>query len=76
MDKFDEKPYKVQPEKLAESIVLERMVKFDKTFKMVMDHVRKMMKISHHDLNRHIYESIMSDKAEPSVLLKYYNELL
>ena len=45
MDKFDEKPYKVQPEKLAESIVLERMVKFDKTFKMGMDHVRKMLKI-------------------------------
>ena len=76
MEKFDEKPYKVQPEKLAESIVLERMVKFDKTFKMVMDHVRKMLKISHRDLSKHIYESIMSPRAEPSVLLKYYNELL
>ena len=36
--KFDDKAYKIQPERLAESIVLERMVKFDKAFKLVMDH--------------------------------------
>ena len=52
------------------------MIKFDKTFKMVMDHVRKMLNISHIDLNKHIEKSIMGNQAEPSPLLKYYNELL
>ena len=52
------------------------MVKFDKTFKMVMEHVRKMLDISHVDLNRHIEKSILGDQAEPSAMLKYYNELL
>ena len=73
--KFDDTAYKTQPEKLAESIVLERMVKFDKTIKLVMDHVRRMMKISNRDLNRHINETILGPKTEPSALLKYYNEL-
>ena len=76
LGKFDDKPYKVKPERLAESIVLERMVKFDKTFKLVMDHVRRMLKISHGDLSKHIDESLMGKKSEPSALLKYYNELL
>lgn len=76
LGKFDEKPYKVSTEKAAESIVLERMVKFDKTFKLVMDHVRRMLKISHRDLNRHIHETMMGDKSEPSATLKFYNELL
>ena len=52
------------------------MVKFDKTFKMVMEHVRKMLNISHHDLNKHIKETIFGKNSEPSALLKYYNELL
>ena len=41
-----------------------------------MDHVRKLMKVSLEDLNRHIQDSIMGEKAEPSALLKFYNELL
>ena len=76
LGKFDDAPYKVKPERLAESIVLERMVKFDKTFKLVMDHVRRQFKISHHDLNKHIEDSIMGKQSEPSAVLKYYNELL
>lgn len=74
--KFDDIAYKKNPEQLAESQTLENMIKFDKTFKMVMDHVRKMLDISHIDLNRHIEKSIMGINAEPSPLLKYYNELL
>lgn len=54
LGKFDDSAYKANPERLAESQTLDRMVKFDKTFKMVMDHVRKLLKISHVDLNRHI----------------------
>ena len=52
------------------------MVKFDKTFKLVMDHVRKQLNISHIDLNRHIESSILGINSEPSPMLKYYNELL
>jgi len=52
------------------------MVKFDKTIKLVMDHVRRMMKISNQDLTRHIRETILGPQAEPSGLLKYYNEIL
>ena len=52
------------------------MVKFDKTFKLVMDHVRKQLKISYIDLNKHIEQSILGPRSEPSALLKYYNELL
>ena len=52
--KFDDTAYKNTPEQLAESITLDNMVKFDKTFKMVMEHVRKMMNISYRDLNKHI----------------------
>ena len=74
--KFDDKAYKEHPEKLAEGLVLERMVKFDKTIKLVMDHVRRMMKISTTDLNRHIRDTITGPNGEPSALLKYYNELL
>ena len=55
---------------------MENMVKFDKTFKLIMDHVKKMLNVSHHDLNRHIEQSIFGKNAEPSALLKYYNELL
>lgn len=76
LKKFDDKAYKEHPERLAESQTLDRMVKFDKTFKMVMDHVRKQLNISHLDLNRHIETSIMGTKSEPSPMLKYYNELL
>ena len=62
---------------MAETQTFERMVKFDQTFKLVMDHVRKMLDISPHDLNRHINLSIFGNKLkEPSVMLKYYNELL
>ena len=53
-EKFDDAPYKDAPEKLAENKTLENMVKFDKTFKLIMGHVRKMLSISQHDLNRHI----------------------
>ena len=74
--KFDDTAYKKNPEQLAESQTLDNMIKFDKTFKMVMDHVRKMLDISHIDLNKHIEKSIMGIQAEPSPLLKYYNELL
>ena len=52
------------------------MVKFDKTFKMVMDHCRKMLDISHIDLNKHIRKNILGDLSEPSAVLKYYNELI
>ena len=76
LGKFDDKPYKEHPEKAAESLVLERMVKFDKTFKLIMDHVKRMIKMSPHDLNRHIQETILGDKTEPSALLKFYNEIL
>ena len=52
--KFDGSPYKEAPEKLAENKTLESMVMFDKTFKLIMNHVRKMLSISQNDLNRHI----------------------
>ena len=52
------------------------MINFDKTFKMVMEHVRKMLDISHIDLNKHIKNSILGDQSEPSAVLKYYNELI
>ena len=76
LKKFDETAYKEHPERLAERQSLDRMVKFDSTIKMVMDHVRKMLKISHIDLNRHIENTILGKSAEPSPMLKYYNELL
>ena len=52
------------------------MVKFDNTIKLVMDHVRRMLKISDIDLNRHIRDTILNPESEPSVMLKYYNEIL
>ena len=52
------------------------MVRFDKTFKMIMDHVRKLLNVNHIDLNRQIENTIFGKHAEPSPLLKYYNELL
>ena len=58
-DRFDDTAYKEPPEKLAESQTLDRMVKFDKTFKVVMEHVRKLLDISLVDLNRHIEKSIL-----------------
>ena len=74
--KFDDEAYKEHPEHMAESQTLDRMVKFDKTFKMVMDHVRKQLDISPIDLNKHIEDSILGKQSKPSPLLKYYNELL
>ena len=41
-----------------------------------MDHCKDMLKISSKNLNRHIDRMIMSQDAKPSVMLKYYNELL
>lgn len=52
------------------------MVRFDKTFKMIMEHVRKLLNVNHIDLNRQIENTIFSKHSEPSPLLKYYNELL
>lgn len=52
------------------------MVRFDKTFKTIMEHVRKMLDCSHFDLNRHIKATIFSETSDPSPMLKYYNELL
>ena len=39
--KFDDSAYKEDAEKKAEKLTLDRMVKFDKTFKLIMDHVRR-----------------------------------
>ena len=76
LGKFDDTAHKDHPEKLAERLTLDRMVKFDKTFKMVMDHVRKQLDISPIDLNKHIELSILGPRSEPSPMLKYYNEIL
>jgi len=52
------------------------MVKFDKTFRKVMEHTQKLLKTSHRDLERRIQSSILSSQSKPSPMLKYYNELL
>jgi hypothetical protein len=53
---------------------LERMVRFDNTFKMVMAHYKKLMAFSFRDLNNHIKKSIF--EQNPSGCLKFYNELI
>lgn len=76
LKKFHDKDYKAHPEKLAERKTLDSMVRFDKTFKMIMEHVKRMLDCSHFDLNRHIKATIFSDSNEPSPMLKFYNELI
>ena len=44
--KLDVKDFSKPPEALAESMQLERMVRFDNTFKMVMAHYKKLMSFS------------------------------
>ena len=50
------------------------MTKFDSTFKIVLEHYRKILEFSVNDLNTQIKKSIL--KGHPSACLKYYNELL
>ena len=75
-EKFDGQIYQEHPERMAERQQIESMVKADKVFKEIMEYCKKMLKISHTNLNRHLDRMILSKDAKPSVMLKYYNELL
>ena len=49
---FDDSGYQEAPEKQAEKLTLEKMIKFDKVFVSIMAHVKKLLDIDKLDLNR------------------------
>ena len=49
---FDDSAYQEVPEKQAEKLTLDKMIKFDKIFVSIMSHVKKLLDIDKLDLNR------------------------
>ena len=49
---FDDTAYQDLPEKQAEKLTLDKMIKFDKIFVNIMNHVKKLLDIDKTDLNR------------------------
>ena len=73
---YDATSFKVNLEKLAQAQKLENMVKFDKLFKTIMNHCQKMLTLEPRDLNKQLENTVNNSLANPSPMLKYYNELI
>jgi hypothetical protein len=52
------------------------MAHFDQTMKKIAKHCRKMLEVSVHDVYKHIERTVFEQHAEPSPLLKFYNDVM
>ena len=63
-------------ESMAEHKRIEAMSVFDTTMMKLNEHCRKMLDVNPSDIYKHIERTVFTTQAEPSAMLKYYNDVL